>query len=261
MNDADRYVQDLEYCYTQQAELFWHTRKRERPETKYVLELLRESLSTFEWNCFHIVDLWCGTWRLAQILCAVDSRIRYTGVDFAQGMIDVATKEHASPQCEFVCADMVDFIERLEQGSVQMIVSYAAIQHLMSHTLRQQLFLAMYKVLDRNGTIAIVNWSYSERFVKKYWKQIIKSQIKVLLTVWSTNRSWNDVLIPWKWDWKAWFIKRYYHIFTPRELTRLAENASFARVECSYILQDGTSSSSDRTRSRNSLVTAVKALG
>lgn len=250
----DTYVQDLQYCYSHQAELFWHTRKRERPETKYCVEYIKKQLEAFEWEQFLIIDLGCGTWRLAPVLTALDERIVYVGVDNAQGMIEVAQREYGSERASFICEDMINYVEWTQMESVQCVISYAAVQHLMTNTARQHLFLWLYKILDWSGQILIVNWSFSERFIKSYRKHIATASIKASFS----QLLRNDLFIPRKWDWAAGTIKRFYHIFLPSELVRLTKNASFACVSCTYILQDWTSSSTDRKRSRNTLLRWVK---
>jgi hypothetical protein len=101
----------------------------------------------------------------------------------------------------------------------------------------------------------LTNWAYSERFLKKYRKQIATTLPTMLL---DHELVRNDVLIPRK-DHKdpTQHHTRYYHLFTLYELQQLARQAGFLVRVCSYVAQDG-SLSNDRKNARNSFLVLQK---
>ncbi len=72
----------------------------------------------------NLVDLGCGTgWAMEQI-AKLDPPIVLTGIDIAQGMIDVAAKR--TPTASFICCDLEQ--TPIEDDSVDFVFSNAAIQ-------------------------------------------------------------------------------------------------------------------------------------
>jgi hypothetical protein len=130
----------------------------------------------------------------------------------------------------------------------------ASFQHLPSKEMRLSVLKGVYKVLEYQWKLILINWSFSKWFIKKYRKEILKSIIKY---VFSFGRwSWNDVWIPRKSE-KGVVFKRYYHIFTIDELKSLLKLSWFI-VEKWFYIDKFWKISSNWTEARNTFVVARK---
>lgn len=240
----------LQACYTTQAEHFVHTRKRTRPEIDLCMAYIREHLPW--WQDYVVSEVWCGWGRLFPYLFdVVGERLTYTWSDFAAGMIAQAQK--AYPEAHWVCDDMLTYIASCDDCSHDLVIAIASVQHLMSHEQRKLFWAHVYRVLQYEGHCILVNWSYSDRFLQKYWKQQALSLMRSCMSSWK----WNDIRIPWKdpqWQTTQHVRKRYYHIFTLHELRMLSTMHGFIVEQLGYVLQDGSWSVSDWRKSRNSVL-------
>lgn len=243
---------ELRACYDEQATHFVETRKRPRPEFVFVKEWV-EKLGENKQN-LEIVELWCGWWRLyTELAPLVAWSISYTGIDFAPGMIREAKK--AAPKAEWLVGDMVTYIEEQSQESIDLLLWIASIQHIKGARQRALFFADAYRTLSRWGMMILTNRAYSDRFLKKYRKQVALTLPRVLLDHHLTR---NDVLIPRK-DHKNPTQQhlRYYHMFTLYELQQLARQAGFVVRVCQYVRQDGLLTD-DRRTARNSFLVVQK---
>jgi len=241
--------------YSAQSEHFHNTRKKWWPEVEH----LKASLSWWKrvkWNPeFSFVDLWCWAWRLSEIIGSEFPDYSYTGVDSAKGMVEQAAKTHKT--YTFVNDDMITHMSNQKQESLDCIVALASFQHVQWKENHLLLLSHIYKSLNRGGRCYLVNWSYSDWFLKKYWKNTLKAVLRSLTTRW---RAWNDLVIPWKdKSFQQNWIKfdRMYHMFTVAELENCAKTAGFVVKEWVYIGQDWQKTSHWR-KARNSFVVLEK---
>jgi 2-polyprenyl-3-methyl-5-hydroxy-6-metoxy-1,4-benzoquinol methylase len=119
-------------------------------------------------------------------------QINYTGIDISTGLLDIAKKEN--PDQKFIETDMVAFVENEKQQKYDLIVCIASFQHIFGKKERNICVKNFYKILNYEGIILMLNWSFSKRFMKKFRKSIFLSSIKSIFS----NREFNDLMIKWK---------------------------------------------------------------
>lgn len=244
--------EELKTCYDHHAKHFVETRKKNWPEMEYVKQVIKNTDWWTESSCF--VEVGCGWGRLFTALESVlPQKVSYTWVDFADWMIQEAKKE--APNALWIVDDMVDYIRAQPQESIDCLLWIASVQHIKGAKNRALFFADAYRTLNRWGMMILTNRSYSERFLKKYRKQII-SWCRFLIT--DTDWTWNDVMVPRKDHTQATEqYLRYYHLFTLHELYQLAVQSWFVIRELVYVAQDGTLTT-DWRKSRNSFLVVQK---
>ena len=246
--------EELRTCYDRQAVHFVETRKKNWPELDYMVSYIDAFLS--ERPLSHIVELWAGGGRwYTAIKPFLREHTTYTGIDFSEGMIEQA-KIH-EPHATWLVDDMVRYVRQQPQESIDIVVGIASVQHIKWTHARSLFFADVYKALTRWGMMILTNRAYSERFLKKYWKQIMMTIPRCL---WQRDASRNDVTIPRK-DHQdpTQQHMRYYHLFTLYELRQLAVQSWFLVRECRYINQQGDLTT-NRTQARNSFLVVQKDL-
>ena len=103
--------------------------------------------------------------------------------------------EEVYPDGEFIHGDMRAILSTVDQEEYDVIVAIASIQHLPTMEDRQIVWHEMHRILKYDGTLFAVNWSLSDWFLKKYWKNIVAS---VLYTIFSVgHHDWRDIQVPW----------------------------------------------------------------
>jgi predicted TPR repeat methyltransferase len=230
---SDRY-QELQACYDHHAKHFVETRKKNRPEIDYVKQVVK---NTDWWNDLStFVEIGCGWGRLYSALeSLLPKKATYTWVDFAAWMIDEAKQE--APQATWIVDDMIDYIRSQPQESIDCLLWIASVQHIKWAKNRALFFADAYRALNRWWMMILTNRSYSERFLKKYRKQIAAHSPKIFLDY---NRVWNDVMVPRKDHTQATeHYLRYYHLFTLhtnfKQLATPCSDLWF--VSCLYVAQ------------------------
>jgi SAM-dependent methyltransferase len=175
----------------------------------------------------------------------------YLGVDFSQALIAYAKKDN--PKMEFVCEDISEFIVRQPQESFDVIIGTASFQHIPSF--KEMLFLMkhFHRVLRYDGIFVMINWAYSRWFFKRFWKELVKSVGKWLISFGRTSR--RDVFVPWTSRGKV--KKRYYHLLSLNEIKKLTDFSGLCREELCYLDVHGHKTL-QRKQARNSFLVARK---
>lgn len=248
--------------YSAQAEHFHNTRKKRWPEVEHIIASMNEwrarKLSWWKQNKkdrFSLADLGCGSWRLAPLLAEKSPGMNYHGVDSAAWMVEVASKEF--PDFLFEQGMMTDWLTHQKQESLDCVVALASMQHIQGAHNHALFLHTLYRSLERWGRAYLVNRSFSNRFLKNYWRNVWAA---VARSVWRSWRAWNDLVIPWKdkaFQHNGKQFDRLYHMFTLYELRNLCEKAGFVVKECCFVGQDGEKVDSWRA-SRNSFVVVEK---
>ena len=145
---------------------------------------------------------------------------------------------------------MLSFLEKQDQQNFDMVVAVASFQHIPTKYERLLIMKNIYRVLNYDGVVLMFNWSFSKWFFKKYSKQIIKSLLIWILTLFTSPI--NNIYVPWKDNKSEKTYYRYYHIFFLYELKYLFKNSGFIIQESCYINKKWEKSIS-RIDSRNSI--------
>gem|GEM_PF-3594249 len=82
---------------------------------------------------------------MEQIIKNSDQKIEYIGIDISSELLDIAKTEF--PKSNFVCENMLDYIQKPEQESFDFIVMTASFQHISTPKDRIFLLKNCYRVL------------------------------------------------------------------------------------------------------------------
>lgn len=248
---------DLKEFYDAQAEKYYHTRNKHRADADIFLDEIKKSKK----QTISILEFGCGSGRLLGALLELsDIDINYVWVDISKNLLAFAKKHIASKSkaqhitAKFVCKDILEYISWCKQESFDFVIWVASFQHIPTTKERFFLIKNIYRILTYNGTLMMTNRSFSQRFLKKYKKEFIYSLWKHFSSLGKHQR--NNLMIPWKN--KDKLSKRFYHIYTLRELKRLITMSGFVITHISYLKKWNIMNS--RKDSQNSLLIAKKTI-
>lgn len=132
---------------------------------------------------------------------------------------------------EFFCDDILHYVKKNKQESFDFVIGIASFQHIPTSKERFFLIKNIYRILKYDGKLLMTNRSFSRRFVKKYKTVIIKALWKYSITRGKYQR--NDLMIPR--TNKNISYKRFYHIYTLRELKKLMTMSGFLITKLGYL--------------------------
>ena len=144
-----------------------------------------------------VLDLGCGNGRLYQLF--MGQNIDYTGVDFSENFIKIAKEKYGD---HFKIADILSL--PFSSQYFDSVWSIAVLHHIPTKELRKRALSEIKRVLRPNGRVIMTNWKINLLFKK-------------------------DVLIPFHGR------KRYYHVFSKREIGKLFKEAGFKIEELRYL--------------------------
>jgi ubiquinone/menaquinone biosynthesis C-methylase UbiE len=165
-----------------------------------------------------LLDLGCGNGRLFDSL---KEKLHYIGIDNNEKLLEIAKNRH--PHAVFKKGDLLDI--PVENETVDTVLCLRAFHHLPSAGMRLHSLEEIKRSLKLNGTVIISVWNLWQ---KKYAFHLLKAFFRFVITFGSY--AFNDTFIPW-----GKICKRYYHAFTPMELTKLIKKAGFELEEVTYI--------------------------
>lgn len=227
-----RIKNDLQTFYDTHAKHFSQTRKKNRPEFTYVLQEIEKLANNKK---IRILELWCGDGRLLRYISErIDTGIEYTGVDFAQGLIDIAkshTPSNKKHTAKRICEDMKKYVENTKQESYDFVICIASFQHIPTSKERLYIMKNIYKTLVYDGSVIMLNRALSQRAIKKYRKNYIASLLRAIIP--GSKHTTRDLYIPRKH--KNGIEHRYYHFFSLKELHQLSIHSGFIVSQCQYI--------------------------
>ena len=155
-----------------------------------------------------VLDLGCGSGRLYSLfftrseLISDRVNINYTGIDFAENLVKIAERKYGD---YFKTGDILNL--PFSDENFDSVWSIAVLHHIPSFELRKRVLNEIKRVLKPNGRVIITCW-----------------KIKSLLR--------KDIFIPFQGK------KRYYHIFSKKEIKKMFEKAGF-KIEELKTLRDG----------------------
>lgn len=240
--------------YNLEAKKYSQTRKKHWPDAEKLLEEIKK----YDKKTISILELGCWSWRFLEALQEIkNKKINYIGSDISENLLDEAKKisKQTNIKTTFICKDMINILKEHKQEEFDFIVAIASFQHLPS---KKQRFLGtkyIYRTLKYNGIVMMTNRSLSKRMIKKYRKIILFS---ILHKIGSRNKKeWNDLLIPRKTKTKT--HKRFYHIFTKKEIGTLFGQSWFVIKYLEYLNKNG-SKTNNRKNGNNTLIIAKKTI-
>lgn len=221
-----QHTRNLADFYTQSAHKWHHTRRRDWPEFDHITDYI----NLMDQEYLTILEVWCGDGRLYGYLVehCPNKQFRYTWVDVSQWLIDLASQHY--PNTTRVCDEMNQYLETVPQQSYDIIIGIASVQHLPNRSEQTLFFHEAYRVLNYDGSLIMTNWSLSHWFIRRYWKNLLLSISKSIITLGYCD--WRDVMVPFT-DWNN-INHRFYHIFRRKRISSLLRMAGFAVVKASY---------------------------
>lgn len=181
-------------------------------------------------NKDEILDLGCGNGNLAAYLSQNNFVGYYTGLDFSEGLIEIA-KNSQFQQCDFYVADLSreHWDNNLSANKFDAVLSFAVMHHLAGSEFRVEFLKKIWKLLKPDGVFIHSHWQFmnSERLASRVqpWEKIDLNAADV---------ETGDYLLDWKRGGTAY---RYVHQYSSPELNELANHSGFDVVD--EFLSDG----------------------
>jgi tRNA (uracil-5-)-methyltransferase TRM9 len=210
---ADHILAAVVQGYNTIARHFAQTRQAPWAEFNELTPLLPEPC--------HLLDVGCANGRLLPWLRQQCTQLEYTGVDNADELLKIARQNF--PDHTFVSASMLQLPFPDEQFNI--VACVAALQHLPSVTYREQAMRELWRVTQPGGKLFMLNW---DLYQSKFAPDLVQPPAQC---------DPGDIFIPWKNDHGETVATRYYHAFTPAELTALCTTTGWQVHTC--ILSSG----------------------
>jgi len=222
----------LKQFYDKEAKKYYETRQKERKEFQYLLS----EIQSYPQKKIRILEFWCGGWRFIKHLHeSYKGEIEYVGVDLSSELLKYAQQDN--PQDTFICSDISEYIQSCEQESFDFVVWTSSFQHIPSYKERLFLMKHFYRILKYGGKCLMLNWAFSDRFKKKYRKQVFLARVKWLFTFWRCCP--RDIYVPRK-NQKGEVQERFYHLFDLQEYKNLTLYSGFTLKESIFIDKNGS---------------------
>ncbi len=180
-----------------------------------------------------VLDVGCGNGRFAWLLEEWGISAEYVGVDGDAKLLALATAHGETletVQTRFVQADFTRATwtveAALQPSSFDLVVCFAALHHVPSWALRQQVVKSLKRCLATDGTLILSHWQFlsSARFVRKRiaWQTIglVESDVEA-----------DDALLPWQ---QGHYAVRYVHQTSAEEAQGLATGANLLFADHFY---------------------------
>jgi len=231
-NTADKLLALNRQFYQTFAHQFSQTRQRLQPGVKQILETIPRNKT--------ILDLGCGNGELAHELAQRGHQGIYVGLDSSRDLLtrarekldslnrmeagDKATPEEPTPggfQAIFIQRDLAapDWDASIPHSPFEVVLAFAVLHHLPSHSLRRQILLKSRSLLEPAGV-----------FIHSEWQFLNSPRLKARIQPWESIQvkpqdvDPNDYLLDWR---RGGYGFRYVHHFNQKELDELAQGTGF----------------------------------
>jgi ubiquinone/menaquinone biosynthesis C-methylase UbiE len=144
-----------------------------------------------------VLDLGCGSGRMFEMFA--EKNVDYIGVDFSERLIEIAKRKYGN---FFQQANILNL--PFSDGNFDSVWSIAVLHHIPSIELRKRVLSEIKRVLRPNGRVIVTCWRIKSLFRK-------------------------DLFIPFNGQ------KRYYHVFSKREMVKLFKSAGFKIEEVRFL--------------------------
>jgi ubiquinone/menaquinone biosynthesis C-methylase UbiE len=204
---AKKILEETKENYNLISEDFSRTRNKFWEEMSFISDYAKDG--------DRVLDLGCGNGRLSELFS--EKKIEYYGVDFSEGLINIARKRY--PKLNFQVADALNL--PFPDGFFDKVFSVAVFHHIPSAELRIKFLKEASRALKPGGTLILSVWSFSlpkeiRLFVKYFFLKFFKRE----------DVDFRDAFVPW-----GNKLLRYVHSFSKKELTLLFLEVGFKIVE------------------------------
>ncbi len=158
-----------------------------------------------------VLDLGCGNGRFYEFFKNKD--INYIGIDNSEKLIEIAKKRFSGTN--FQVADALNL--PFPDNYFDKVYAIAVLHHIPSKEFRLQFLREVKRVLRQKGLLILTIWKFHNK------KAIfLLLRYTILKIIGKSKLDFKDIFEPW-----GKKINRYYHWFSEKELTSLAEEAGF----------------------------------
>ncbi len=171
-----------------------------------------------------ILEAGCGSGRLIQSIAAASDMVTFIGIDNNASLLELARSQYGNTyhgvNVSWHEADL--FSLPVDDNSVDMVISIAALHHIPSRALRLRTLQEWQRVLKPGGSLLLTNWwLWSKACFDKYglYRQCVRNMF--------SRYALGDFFIPWKTPQQDVVVDRYYHAFRLAELTSLLQASGF----------------------------------
>jgi ubiquinone/menaquinone biosynthesis C-methylase UbiE len=170
-----------------------------------------------------LLDLGCGNGRVADLANTI--KADYTGLDISERLIHIAKQQH--PNGRFYVGNMMhtDF----PNTYFDQVFLVASFHHIPSRQYRLQTLKEIARITKPGGMIMMTNWNF---YQWRFFTTRMRFAIKRL--TFRHRMDIDDLLIPWYDQNKQLITNRYYHVFTKRDIARIAKRAGLQVVDHYY---------------------------
>lgn len=244
----------LKNFYNQESTKYSQTRKKHRNDADIILKNIQNHPN----KDIKIIEIGCWSWRLLEHLQSItNKKITYIGIDLSENLLEQAKKITIPKniKTEFICKDMVNYLSTCKQEDIDIIVGIASFQHLIN---KKERFLAakyIYRALKYEWLCILTNRSFSSWMVKKHRKTILESFRNKIL--YRSKNERNNLMIP-RISGNITH-KRFYHIFTKKELNNIFSQSGFVIENISYLTKEWIPTN-NRKDSNNTLLIVKKTI-
>ncbi|MFH1744693.1 MAG: class I SAM-dependent methyltransferase [bacterium] len=158
-----------------------------------------------------VLDAGCGNGRILKAFG--NKKIKYLGVDQNEKLLEKARELY--PDREFIQGDILE-LGKIPQINFDYVFCVAALHHIPGKKLRIDVLRQLKNKIKPDGEILITVWNMwpHVKFCKLVFKFFLLKIIK------KNNMDFGDILFDWNNS-----VKRYYHVFTKRELKDICKKA------------------------------------
>jgi len=162
-----------------------------------------------------VLDLGCANGRMFELFAP--KNIEYYGVDISGKFIEIAKKLY--PAGHFQTADALDL--PFADNTFDKVYFISVLHHIPSETFRQKCFSEINRVLKPDGQLILRVWDLLK--IDKGMRLLLKYTFLKLAG--KTKIDFFDLMMPWKDSRQNSKGERYFHLFRPSELERLARSS------------------------------------
>ncbi|MCC6013368.1 MAG: class I SAM-dependent methyltransferase [Candidatus Verstraetearchaeota archaeon] len=176
-----------------------------------------DELAPFDGNI--ILDLGAGSGRNSKYVLKKGAKL-VIAADFSKRMLENLLSNLGKEEKESIIPIRCDAIYLPFRSSVfDKILYIATLHHIPNKEMRKMSIKECYRVLKKGGRIIITTWSLIQmRFLRK---------ILSIIYMYLKGYEFGDIYVPWGKE------KRFYHLFTMRELKSLVRESGFI-IEKAY---------------------------
>jgi ubiquinone/menaquinone biosynthesis C-methylase UbiE len=196
MNAKSNYIPALKYNWlTQFYDGLLNTFLREKTFKSKLIESVRQR------NPKHILDIGCGTATLSLMMEKAYPEACVTGLDGDENILTIAKQKGTATQSKIQLVQAMSYNIPASAGLFDVVTSSLMLHHLNAEDKRRTL-KEVHRVLQPNGTVAIVDWGKPSNFIMRgvfYLVQLLDGfetttdNVKGKIPEYLTHAGFNDV--------------------------------------------------------------------